>query len=86
MIDKMSNNIKFLSEFIDKPNEKFFGFTIIYKNGELMNHFITGNPVELSDRIEELRKLYKKIKNGYQEDSHWFRHHHISSKKGEQKL
>ena len=66
MIDKMMDNIKFLSEFIDKPNEKLFGFTITYNNGELKNHFITGNPVELSDRIEELRKLYKKIRRKYE--------------------
>ncbi len=58
----MTKKIIFLSEFVEKPNEKLFGFTITYKNGEIKNHFIAGNPFDLSDRIEELRKMYEKLK------------------------
>jgi len=62
MIDKMTKKISSLSEFVEKPNKKIFGFTITYETGEITNHFIYGNRFPQSDRIEELRKMYKRLK------------------------
>ncbi len=57
----MNDKIIYLSEFVEKPNKKLFGFTITYENGEIRNYFINKNLFQQSTKIEELRKIYKKL-------------------------
>ncbi|MEA1971995.1 MAG: hypothetical protein U9N34_01660 [Candidatus Cloacimonadota bacterium] len=62
MMDKTAKKIVYLSEFVEQPDKKLFGFTITFETGEIRNHFIIANQFQQSDIIEDLRKMYKKIK------------------------
>ena len=68
MIDKTAKKIVYLSEFVEQPNKKLFGFTITFENGEIRNHYIIANRFQQSDIIEDLRKKYMEFKKIQKEE------------------
>ncbi len=59
---KQDRTINYLSEFIEKPKEQIFGFTLTYENGLIENHFVIGKKIENSQKISKLKKKYEKYK------------------------
>ena len=53
-----------LSEFVERPQEELFGFTITYKNGAIKNYFIKGSLYNEFIKVRKLKKLYRKLKKG----------------------
>ena len=59
---KQEEAINYLSEFIEKPEDQIFGFTLTYISGVIENHFVAGNVIEISDKIGVLKKMYENLK------------------------
>ncbi len=53
--------ISFISEFVEDKINQRYGFTIIFKAGNIRNLYLEGNWFKLKPQVEELKKKYNEL-------------------------